>query len=41
LLPLPVIGAGLITGVLLGTLGALPPALRCLRAPLPSALRSA
>jgi hypothetical protein len=41
LLPLPVIGAGLITGVLLGTLGALPPALRCLRAPLPAALRSA
>lgn len=40
-LPLPVISAGLVTGVLLGSLGALPPALRCLRAPLPSALRSA
>ncbi len=40
-LPPPVIGLGLLTGVLLGTLGALPPALRCLRAPLPFALRSA
>ncbi len=40
-LPLPVIGAGLGTGVLLGLLGALPPALRCLRTPLPTALRSA
>ncbi len=40
-LPLPVIGTGLGTGVLLGLLGALPPALRCLRAPLPAALRSA
>lgn len=40
-LPLPVIAVGLVTGVLLGSLGALPPALRCLRAPLPSALRSA
>jgi hypothetical protein len=40
-LPLPVIGAGLVTGILLGTAGALPPALRCLRAPLPAALRSA
>jgi putative ABC transport system permease protein len=39
-LTLPVIGAGLLTGVLLGTLGTLPPALRCLRAPLPAALRS-
>lgn len=39
-LPVHVIGAGLLTGVLLGSLGALPPALRCLRAPLPSALRS-
>lgn len=38
---LPVISAGLVTGVLLGSLGALPPALRCLRAPLPAALRSA
>jgi len=41
MLPLPVIALGLVTGVLLGTFGALPPALRCLRAPLPSALRSA
>lgn len=41
MLPLPVIGLGLLTGALLGTLGALPPALRCLRAPLPTALRSA
>jgi len=40
-LPLPEIGAGLATGFLLGALGALPPALRCLRAPLPTALRSA
>lgn len=35
-----VIGAGLVTGILLGSAGALPPALRCLRAPLPTALRS-
>lgn len=40
-LPLTVIAAGVLTGILLGTLGALPPALRCLRMPLPSALRSA
>ncbi|MBL9151377.1 MAG: ABC transporter permease [Verrucomicrobiales bacterium] len=40
-LPLPVIAGGMLTGILLGTLGALPPALRCLRMPLPSALRSA
>jgi putative ABC transport system permease protein len=33
-------GAGLVTGALLGILGALPPALRCLRPPLPIALRS-
>lgn len=39
-LTLPVILAGLGTGVLLGSLGALPPALRCLGAPLPVALRS-
>lgn len=32
--------AGLVTGTLLGVLGALPPALRCLRPPLPIALRS-
>ncbi len=32
--------AGLVTGVLLGIIGALPPAARCLRPPLPSALRS-
>ena len=30
---------GVLTGVLLGLLGALPPAIRCLRPPLPSALR--
>jgi ABC-type lipoprotein release transport system permease subunit len=41
LLPLPVLGLGLMVGLLLGSLGALPPALRCLGAPLPSALRSA
>ena len=34
-----VAGAGLLTGTLLGLLGALPAALRCLRPPLPSALR--
>ena len=32
---------GLVTGTLLGVIGALPPAIRCLRPPLPSALRSA
>jgi ABC-type antimicrobial peptide transport system permease subunit len=32
--------AGLLTGLLLGILGAIPPAVRCLGAPLPSALRS-
>jgi putative ABC transport system permease protein len=31
--------SGLLTGVLLGLLGALPPAIRCLKPPLPSALR--
>ena len=36
----PVVVAGLATGILLGILGAIPPALRCLGAPLPSALRS-
>ena len=41
LLPLPVLGLGLLVGLALGTLGALPPAARCLRAPLPVALRSA
>jgi ABC-type lipoprotein release transport system permease subunit len=40
LLPLPVLGLGLMVGLLLGTLGALPPAMRCLGAPLPSALRA-
>jgi len=35
-----VIGAGLIAGIALGTLGAIPPALSCLLTPLPSALRS-
>jgi len=38
-LQLPIILLGLGTGVALGTLGALPPALRCLGAPLPAALR--
>lgn len=32
--------AGLLTGILLGILGAVPPAIRCLRPPLPKALRS-
>lgn len=32
--------AGLVTGILLGILGAVPPAIRCLRPPLPKALRS-
>lgn len=32
--------AGLATGILLGIIGALPPALRCLKPPLPTALRS-
>lgn len=41
LIPASVAGLGLLVGVLLGTLGAIPPALRCLRAPLPTALRSA
>lgn len=36
----PVIVMGLATGVALGSLGAIPPAVRCLRAPLPVALRS-
>lgn len=40
LLPLPVLSLGLGTGLLLGTVGALPPAIGCLRKPLPVALRS-
>jgi len=36
----PVVIAGLATGILLGVLGAIPPAIRCLGSPLPSALRS-
>lgn len=36
----PVAASGLITGILLGALGSLPPAFRCLKPPLPSALRS-
>lgn len=32
--------SGLATGILLGILGAIPPAIRCLRPPLPKALRS-
>ncbi len=35
-----VISSGLIMGILLGVLGAVPPAIRCLGAPLPSTLRS-
>ncbi|HSG33169.1 MAG TPA: ABC transporter permease [Sphingomonadaceae bacterium] len=35
-----VAAAGLITGVLLGILGSIPPAIRCLRPSLPKALRS-
>ncbi|MEJ6699599.1 MAG: FtsX-like permease family protein, partial [Akkermansiaceae bacterium] len=35
-----VIGVGLVAGVLLGTLGTLPPAIRCLSPALPKALRS-
>ncbi len=35
-----VMGAGVITGVLLGIIGAMPPAWKCLRAPLREALRS-
>ena len=30
---------GIVTGLLLGLLGALPPAIRCLKPPLPTALR--
>ena len=36
----PVITAGLMMGLLLGVLGAVPPAIRCLGAPLTSTLRS-
>jgi hypothetical protein len=32
--------AGLLTGLLLGILGSIPPAVRCLGTPLPTALRS-
>ena len=39
-LDLEVVTISLSTGVLLGVLGAIPPALRCLKAPLPKALRS-
>jgi putative ABC transport system permease protein len=35
-----VAASGLITGVLIGLIGAVPPAIRCLRPPLPIALRS-
>ncbi len=37
----PVVAVGLAAGLLLGVLGALPPAWRCLRMPIPVALRSA
>lgn len=40
LLPMSVLGLGLLVGLILGTIGALPPALRCLGSPLPVALRS-
>lgn len=36
----PVAAAGLAAGLALGVVGAIPPALRCLRTPLPAALRS-
>ncbi len=36
----PVVVSGLLTGILLGILGAIPPAMRCLAAPLPATLRS-
>lgn len=36
-----VVLTGLATGIALGVLGSIPPAIRCLRPPLPSALRSA
>jgi len=36
----PVVMAGLLTGFLLGIIGAIPPAIRCLSVPLPSAFRS-
>lgn len=35
-----VVVSGLLTGILLGILGAIPPAMRCLAAPLPATLRS-
>lgn len=40
LLPVPVLGIGLLVGIALGTLGAIPPAFRCLGAPIPVALRT-
>ena len=36
----PVVGLGLIAGLLLGLVGALPPAFRCLRLPIPEALKA-
>ena len=36
----PVVVSGLLAGILLGILGAIPPAIRCLAAPLPTTLRS-
>lgn len=36
----PVLAAGLIAGVILGIVGALPPAWRCLRLPIPEALKA-
>ncbi|MEM8955430.1 MAG: ABC transporter permease [Verrucomicrobiota bacterium] len=40
-LPLSVVILGIATGLLLGSLGAIPPGLRCVRMPLPTALRAA
>ena len=40
LMPPSVLGLGLLTGLAIGILGALPPAARCLSVPLPVALRS-
>ena len=36
----PIVLLGLGSGIILGAIGALPPAIRCLKAPLPVALRS-
>jgi hypothetical protein len=36
----PVVFLGLGAGIILGAIGALPPGIRCLKSPLPIALRS-